>query len=465
MKILIADDNHEFCTTIADIIASEGWEYKITNTPQDTLQYLEVHADRVGVLLLDVEFNHPTLTGIDVLERSVRNWPQIPVVMITGVGTISIAVRATQLGAMNFIEKSAIDRARLKEVLYTAMEKVNVRSAAKEAMQLMSDQGLIGRSRAMLDVADNIYRYGRTELNILILGETGTGKKLVARALHAASARNGKPFVTVDIPNIPAPLFQSELFGHTKGSFTHATEDKNGLFQQANKGTIFLDEIGDLPLELQANLLVPIEEKTVRRLGSIKSTPIDVRFVSATDRNLVGAIEEGKYREQLYHRLRECEITLPPLRDRREDIPLIVEHYTQAHNSKMDEQKMFSSAALEYLSELPWPGNVRQLENMVRVVLQTSNSDRVEVADVARVESPQPNGKRNERSNVQSFLDSGNTLREDVDMLNKIKIEDVLEANKGNVSKAAAKLGISRETLHNRIKKHGIDVSRFRRKR
>ncbi len=463
MKILIADDNHEFCTTIADIIASEGWEYKISNTPPDTLEYLKFNHESIGVVLLDVEFNHPTQTGLDILEFSIRNYPRIPVIMITGVGTIEIAVKATQIGAMNFIEKSAIDRGKLKEVLYTAMEKVNVQSATEEAFAMMQAHGLIGRSRAMMEVADNIMRYGRTELNVLILGETGTGKKLVASALHSVSRRRSGSLVTVDIPNIPPSLFQSELFGHTKGSFTNATEDKEGLFQQANHGTLFLDEIGDLPLELQANLLVPVEEKTIRRVGSVKAIDIDVRFVSATDKDLLAAIRDGKYREQLFHRLRECEITLPPLRDRRDDIPLILEHYVKSHNETMQEQKFFSSAATEYLQELPMRGNVRELFSLARRVLQTTSSDRVEVADVARnissSEEPVAEG------GMKPFLDSKNTLRQDVDLLNKLKIENVLDDCKGNVSKAAAKLGISRETLHNRIKKHGIDVNKFRQRR
>lgn len=462
MNILIADDNREFCTTLADIITSEGWTCDICNDPDETLNYLTRKHSSISMMLLDIEFNHPTLTGLDVLAQSVRRYPRIPVVMITGVGTIETAVRATQLGASNFIPKSSISEEKLKEVLYTAMERINTQSAHEEMDEVMRANGLIGTSRAMRTVADHIYRYGRTELSVLITGETGTGKKLVARALHSVSRRAANRLVTVDIPNIPATLFQSELFGHVKGAFSDAREDKTGLFQQADKGTLFLDEIGDLPTELQPNLLLPIEEKTVRRLGSVQQERVNVRVISATDKNLLEAIRDGRFREQLYHRLRECEIHLPSLRERREDIPLIVEYYVQKHNEEMDEQKYFHAAALEFLQDLPWRGNVRELANLLRVTLQTTLTDCVEIADISRVAPPTLIETPSAPTEVT--FDSANTLRDDVDLLNKMKIQDTLQKCNGNVSKASAQLGISRETLHNRIKKYDIDVQQYRKR-
>ena len=462
MNILIADDNREFCATLADIITSEGWTCDICNDPEETLNYLTRKHASISMMLLDIEFNHPSLTGLDVLSQSVRKYPRIPVVMITGVGTIETAVRATQLGAANFIPKSSISEEKLKEVLYTAMERINTQSAHEEMDEVMRASGLIGTSRAMRSVADSIYRYGRTELSVLITGETGTGKKLVARALHSVSRRANNRLVTVDIPNIPATLFQSELFGHVKGAFSDAREDKIGLFQQADKGTLFLDEIGDLPPELQPNLLLPIEEKTVRRLGSVQQERVNVRVISATDKNLLEAIKEGRFREQLYHRLRECEIRLPALRERREDIPLIAEYYVQKHNEEMDEQKYFHAAAVEFLQDLPWRGNVRELANILRVVLQTTTNDCVEISDISR--AAPPTLVETPAAPAEVMFDSTNTLRDDVDLLNKMKIQDTLQKCNGNVSKASALLGISRETLHNRIKKYDIDVQQYRRK-
>ena len=234
MNILIADDNREYCATIGDIISSEGWKYSAVHNPADALEYLRLRSAEVALVLLDVDFNHPTMTGLDVLAESKRLYPQLPVVMISGTGSFNAAVQATRMGAENFIPKSDISREKLKEVLYTAMERLNTRIAGEETHQFMRENGLIGRSKRMMDVAEKIIKYGRTELSVLVTGDTGTGKKIVAKALHAASRRASAGFVTVDIPNIPSSLFQSELFGHTKGAFTGAVAAKKGLFEVAD---------------------------------------------------------------------------------------------------------------------------------------------------------------------------------------------------------------------------------------
>jgi DNA-binding NtrC family response regulator len=293
---------------------------------------------------------------------------------------------------------------------------------------------------------------------VLITGETGTGKKLVAQALHSISRRAKAPFVTVDIPNIPRELFQSELFGHNKGAFSGAIDTKKGLFQRAHKGTLFLDEIGDLSPELQSNLFIPIEEKTVRKVGSTEPEELDLRFVSATDKDLVEAMTTGQFREQLYHRLRECEIHLPPLRDRRDDIPGIIDFFIARHNKEFGEMKMFSPTAVEFLQEQNWKGNVRELSSVVRVTLQTVKSDQIEVNDMHNIvttNSPV----------IVTEITTGRSLREDIAELDKKKIETTLDRTNGNVSKAAALLEISRETLHNKIRRYNINTSAFRKKR
>jgi two-component system NtrC family response regulator/two-component system nitrogen regulation response regulator GlnG len=324
----------------------------------------------------------------------------------------------------------------------------------------------------MMDVADLILRYGRTDLNVLILGETGTGKKLVAQALHAVSRRSKQPFVTVDIPNIPRELFQSELFGHMRGSFSGAMENKRGLFHQAHKGTLFMDEIGDMPQELQANLLLPMEQRGVRRLGSVEVEPVDIRFVSATDRNLIEAMSEGRFREQLYHRLRECDIYIPALRERTEDIPEIVEYYVGKHNKDMGDNKSVSPGAIDYLMQYRWPGNVRELASTLRVAFQTMSNDELEVADLHRILGRSVSTAAPARAHepvppapvpVPSATSAApGTASESESGSDREKIEKALEKTAGNVSKAAAVLGISRETLHTKIKKHGIDVAKFR---
>ena len=462
MIVLIVDDNLDFCTTLADIVQSFGYETHTIQDPEETLSFLEKQYRKVGVMLLDIEFGPDArLNGIDILEHCRRNYPVVPVVMVTGKGTIETAVKATKLGAINFIEKSILSKERLREVLSSAMDKLDIRTEAKEIQKFLEVHGIIGKSKPMIELGDSIIRFGRTDLNVLISGETGTGKKLVAKAMHSVSRRSKYPLVTVDIPNIPRELFQSELFGHNKGSFSGATDTRKGLFQQAHKGTLFLDEIGDLTYDLQSSLFIPIEEKLIRKIGSTETEELDVRFMSATDKDLLFAMKELKFREQLYHRLRECEIQIPPLKERRDDIPDIVEHYLLKHNFEFDDSKSFSPSAISYLQERDWNGNVRELGSVVRVALQTATSDHIEVTDLNRIISTAPSYTFSEE-HAEAIISSSRTLKEDLAEVDRKKIESTLERCEGNVSKAAALLGISRETLHNKVRRYGINTQLFR---
>jgi DNA-binding NtrC family response regulator len=467
MKILIVDDNRDFSATIADVVRTQGWTPEVFNSPEQALSYLSKNSGEIALMLLDIEFgSESSMTGIDVLGRSIKEFPSIPIIMISGKGTIEMAVQATKLGAINFIDKSALSNDRLIEVLSSAMDRIRATASDEDRRRIMESHGIVGTSRAMMEVADLILRYGRTDLNILILGETGTGKKLVAQALHAVSRRSRHPFVTVDIPNIPRELFQSELFGHTRGSFSGAMENKRGLFHQANKGTLFMDEIGDMPLDLQANLLLPMEQRGVRRLGSVEVEPVDIRFVSATDRDLLTAMAEGRFREQLYHRLRECEIFIPPLRERTDDIPAIVEFYITKHNKELGDSKSVSPGAIEYLREYSWPGNIRELANYLRVALQTMSTDELEVADLHRIMGratlPTRPTAIAAQSAAQPAAATSSSSPESPASDDRSTIEQALTRTAGNVTKAASHLGMSRETLHNRIKKLGIDVTAYR---
>lgn len=462
MNVLIADDNFDFCSTLADIVQSYGYETHTIQDPEETLSFLEKYNRKFGLILLDIEFGpEARLNGIDVLEQCRRTYPAIPVVMITGKGSIEIAVRATKLGAMNFIEKTNLNKDKIKEVILSAMERTEFRGEAKEIQKFLEIHGIIGKSKSMIELGDSIIRFGRTDLNVLISGETGTGKKLVAKAMHSASRRSKYPFVTVDIPNIPRELFQSELFGHNKGSFSGATDTKKGLFQQAHKGTLFLDEIGDLTLDLQSSLFIPIEEKLIRKVGSTETEELDVRFISATDKDLLFAMKESKFREQLYHRLRECEIHIPPLRERAEDIPEIVDYYLMKHNSEYSDSRYFSPSAIEFLQEKDWGGNVRELASVIRVTLQTASSEQIEVSDLHKIISSAPAGEMSDEHG-EILISSSRTLKEDLAEVDRKKIESTLERCEGNVSKAAALLGISRETLHNKVRRYGINTQLFR---
>ncbi|MBM4179250.1 MAG: sigma-54-dependent Fis family transcriptional regulator [Ignavibacteria bacterium] len=470
MKILIVDDNRDFSATIADVVRAQGWEPLVCNSPEQALALLAKSAQEISLMLLDIEFgSESSMTGIDVLGKSIRVHPNVPVIMISGKGTIEMAVQATKLGAINFIDKSTLNNERLIGVLTAAMDRIRSGTSDEDKRRVMEAHGIIGSSQAMMDVADLILRYGRTDLNVLLLGETGTGKKLVAQALHAVSRRAKHPFVTVDIPNIPRELFQSELFGHMRGSFSGAMENKRGLFHQAHKGTLFMDEIGDMPQELQANLLLPMEQRGVRRLGSVEVEPVDIRFVSATDRNLIEAMSEGRFRDQLYHRLRECDIYIPALRERISDMPEIVEYYVAKHNKELGDNKSVAPGAIDYLQQYTWPGNVRELASTLRVAFQTMSTDELEVADLHRIlgrattASParQPMQPQQQTAPIAPTTDALHATESEVES-DQQKIEKALEKTAGNVSKAAAVLGISRETLHTRIKKYGIDISTYR---
>ncbi len=462
VTVLIVDDNSEFASTMADIVETFGYEAAVAYSPSEALAYLDEKHRFVGIILLDIEFAPGEQTnGLDLLEIIRKNYIQIPVVMISGKGTIESAVRATKLGAVNFIEKSILSKEKIKAVLDSSARHVSASLEELEIQKFLSSCGIIGKSKKILDVGDSIIRFGRTDLNVLITGETGTGKKLVAKALHSVSRRAKFPFITVDIPNIPKELFQSELYGHIKGSFSGAMETKRGLFQEAHKGTLFLDEIGDLLLELQSNLLIPIEEKIVRKVGSLQNEEVDIRFISATDKDLMQLMKEGRFREQLYHRLRECEIYIPPLSERREDIPEIINHYCQKHNADFADYKYFSDDTIEFLTQYTWRGNVRELQNFLKVVLQTTQKDKIEITDVQKV----LNNNHNKTIQVQiPVITTDRTLKEDLAEVDKKKIEATLAQCNGNVSKSAAILGISRETLHNKIRRYNIDVSQFRKK-
>lgn len=462
MQILISDDNYEFCSTVAEIVQGFGYETNMVHTPEDTISYVDKFSKKIGALLLDIEFGPDTnMNGIDVLEYCRKNHPFVPVIMITGKGTIETAVKATKLGAVNFIEKSLVSAEKLKEVLLSAIS-LPEKKDKNEILQFLRANNIIGSSDQIIELGYSIVRFGRTDLNVLITGETGTGKKLVAQALHAASRRAKKPFIVVDIPNIPKELFQSELFGHLKGSFTGAISNKEGLFQKANEGTIFLDEIGELNLELQASLLNPIEEKIIRKIGSSENEEVDVRIISATDKDLSAMVSQGLFRSQLYHRLRECEIYVPPLRERKEDIPELVQYYLTKLNFEKNRAKFFSPSAIEFLQEQTWAGNVRELINVIRIVYEYAEKDTIEIPDLKRAL-----GKEKTETTATSeatVITSGTNIKTDLERLEKLKIERTLESCNGNVSKAAATLGVSRETLHNKIRKYGINPNIYRKR-
>ncbi len=461
MVILISDDNFEFSSTVAEIVQSFNYETHSVFTPEDTIAYVDKFHKKIGAILLDIEFGPDTnLNGIDVLEHCRKNHPFIPVIMVTGKGTIETAVKATKLGAINFVEKSIVSKETLQKVLQSALTDTQLKDS-NEIFQFLRSAGIIGNSHEILEVGYSIIRFGRTDLNVLITGETGTGKKLVAQAIYSVSRRMRQPFITVDIPNISPELFQSELFGSVRGAFTGAVGTRGGLFQKANGGTLFLDEIGELDFEMQAALLNPVQERIIRKVGSNENEEVDIRFISATDKNLAQMVKDRLFRDQLYHRLRECEIFIPPLRDRREDIPEIIQYYLNIYNREKGITKFFTPSAIEYLQEQDWPGNVRELINTLRIAYEYVDRDMIEIPDLKKFLSSR---KAESEETFTPPISSSGAIKTDLERVEKIKIERALEICNGNVSKTAAMLGVSRETLHNKIRKYEINPNLYRKK-
>lgn len=484
--ILVADDNREFCQSLCSIIRETSWNAHAVHSPDEALAYIRHHAQTLAMIFLDVEFHHYALNGLHILEETRKHHPDIPVVMISGVSTMREVTFALQLGAQNFIGKSDVNRQAIVQMIQTEIARKEHLQSQQELRAFMNRNGIIGKSKAILTVVENIVRFGKTNLSVLLTGETGTGKSVAAKAIHAASTRRQHPFKTVDIPNTPETLFQSVLFGHTRGAFTGATEEKQGLFQAAHRGTLFLDEIGDLPLHLQPGLLLPIEQKVVRRLGSTREEEADVRIIAATDRNLPDAVRNQSFREQLFYRLRECEITLPPLRERREDIPLIAESFVQKHNEQYKQGRYLSSLAVEYLQSLEWHGNIRQLSSTVRRILETLKKDCIDVRDVLDNISPTeeryhvlpetPSSTEALANTSVTFVQPSpsstttfsqvqmtyNTFRDDEQEWRRQRVITSLTKTRGNISKSAAELGVSRQCLHNWINQLNIGVSAFR---
>jgi two-component system nitrogen regulation response regulator NtrX len=461
MKVLIVDDNKDFSSTMADILKSLDVESDCANSPASAINYMEKNHSDIALILLDIEFGFSeTMNGLELLEIFHRQYIYIPIVMISGKGTIETAVKATKLGAINFIEKNIITKEKIRGIIDSTINQNNNYGEASEIQNFLYSNGIIGKSKEIIAVGEGIIRFGRTDLNVIISGETGTGKKLVANALHSVSRRMRSKLITVDIPNIPKDAFQKELFGCMKGTYGE-TETIKGLFHQADKGTLFLDEIGEIPFEIQSSLLIPIEEKTIHKLGAANSENIDVRFISATNRDLLTMMKAGLFKEQLFHRLRECEICMPSLASRKEDIPDIINYYTSRHNVEFQEAKYFSPSAIDFLVERNWYGNVRELYSFVKVALQTSRKEEIEINEMSKIIATNPISQNIVVEGIHK-ISNDRTLKEDLAEVDKIKIEKTLMKTNGNVSKSAAMLGISRETLHNKIRRYEINTQQFR---
>ena len=448
-RILIADDQPDVLEALRLLLKAEGYEIEAVTSPAGVLRALE--SRDFNVLLMDLNYTRDTNSGqegLDLLTRIQALDSTLPVVVMTAWGSIGIAVEAMRRGARDFVEKPW-DNARLLSIMHTQVELGNAlrKEQRLEAENKLLRDGvdrplLIAESPAMRPVLELITRVGPSDANVLITGENGTGKEVVARTLHAFSTRASKPLVTVNAGALSEGVFESELFGHVRGAFTDAKADRVGRFDLADGGTLLLDEIGNVPLNLQTKLLRVLETGEFERVGSSKTRRADVRILSATNADLHEAMEQGRFRQDLLFRLNTVEIHLPPLRERREDVPLLAQYFLQHHARHYRKRVAgFDKAAMDALQGYSWPGNIRELNHVAERAILMAQGESVRAADLGLKQEREAARRLEEMSleEVESFL-----------------IRKALARFNGNVNQAADTLGLSRSALYRRLQKYGL---------
>ena len=465
-RILVVDDEAEIRRSLRMILEYEGYDVQEASSGPEAIALVE--REPPDLAFLDIKM--PGMDGLETLEKIRGSNESLPVVIVSGHGTVSTAVEATKLGAFDFIEKplaservlvtirNALDRTRLQD------ENRSLKRAVEARHQM------VGESVSLRQIWDAIKRAAPTNATVLLLGESGVGKELVARSIHRNSLRSRERFVQVNCAAIPEELIESELFGHEKGSFTGATEKQIGKFEQADRGTIFLDEVGDMSAKTQAKVLRVLQEQEVERLGSARTIKVDVRVIAATNKNLEDAIARGEFREDLYFRLNVIPILVPPLRDRREDIPALVQHFArltgEEHNLK---PKRFEARAMEVLQRYRWRGNIRELRNTVERVMIMAPDDLIRVEDLpaevrgeqqlARqpvpAEAAASAGQLRAEASAAPTPPAG-TLREFKEAAERAFLVEKLRENNWNISKTAEALDTPRSNLYKKLEQYGI---------
>ena len=447
--VLVIDDEKNIRRTLRMVLESEGYDVLDSESAEDGLKVVEEHAP--DCLLLDLKL--PGMSGLDALARLQAEEPgetQVPVIVISGHGTVSDAVQATRLGAFDFLEKP-LDRDRVVITLRNALrQRAMAREVGKLREQVKGRFEMIGNSKVMQLLFDQIAKVAPTKGRVLISGESGTGKELIARAIHDNSPAAGSEFVKVNCAAIAPELIESELFGHEKGAFTGATSRKRGLFEVADGGTIFLDEIGDMSLPAQAKVLRVLQTGELTRVGGERVIKVDVRVIAATNKDLAKEVEAGGFREDLYFRLNVVPINSPPLREHKEDISDMIEHFVREFCRENGfKVKKVEPAVLERLEGYSWPGNVRELKNIIERVVIMSD-------DVIRVGDLPPFLSATSRPGFDLGRYSDRTLREFKEEMEREFILMRLEQCDWNISRAATMLGIERTNLHKKLKAYGI---------
>jgi two-component system, NtrC family, nitrogen regulation response regulator NtrX len=453
--ILVVDDEKDIRTSLTGILEDEG--YQVTTAASGVEAIESIHQDIPDLVLLDIWM--PGLDGLETLEKLKILFPHLTVIMISGHGTIETAVRSTKLGAFDFIEKPLS----LDKVLIAVSNALRLRELRVENEELKRVAGyeyeLIGNSPAMNALREQVVRIAPTSASVLVTGENGTGKELVARSIHYYSQRRNKPFVSINCAAIPEELIESELFGHEKGAFAGVMVQKKGKFDLADGGTLFLDEIGDMPLATQAKILRILQERCFERIGGTRLVTVDVRIIAAANKTLEEGVRTGRFREDLFYLLNVIPFKVPPLRERKEDIHALVPHFVrQFYRREGREPKAFMPEALELIAKHDWPGNIRELKNVVERILIMTSAKTISADDLSGLF-----GDKKTMVSSEPVFDhpwTPGTLREARVEFERDFIIQKLEENDWNISRTAEIIELERSNLHRKIKSYGIDVKK-----
>jgi two-component system NtrC family response regulator len=461
--ILIAEDE-EKTRRILEVSLQDQYRVLLAKDGEEALRLFE--ENEINLLLTGMRM--PERDGLSLLHEVKRLRPEVPVILITAYGTIESAVNAMKQGAMDYLLKP-VQMGEVELVIQRALlhaDLVNENRQLKEEIKsLHGSETIISKHPKMMEIMGIVRQVVESKATVLIEGESGTGKELIARAIHLNSQRAGFPFIVVNCSAIPRELLEGELFGHEKGAFTGAGKRKVGSFELAHKGTLFLDEIGEMPKELQVKILRVIEGYRFMRVGGAEEIDVDVRLITATHRDLKAAVDAGAFREDLFYRLNVVSVKLPPLRERRGDIPLLVSHFIEKHKKDVNDRQLdISERALQALEAYSWPGNVRELENCILRTMLLSRSDRIEVEDL-------PSEMRGEGGKLLHTVPRDSRelkrmkwqlRRKAEDEIEKVFLREALKRNRGNISKTALDVEMDRRQLQNLIRKHRIVVKEFK---
>ena len=451
-KILVVDDELNMQLVLKALLKKEGYDVA---TASDGIEALKVLKSG-GVEVVVTDLKMPKLDGVGLLERVIRDYPSTPVIIITAHGTIATAVDALKKGAFDYITKP-FERDELKNIIHKAMR---TRRLNEEELLVSPDdidrQGIIGSSEPMSKIYDTIKRVAPTTTTVLISGETGTGKDLIAYAIHRNSPRRDNPFVKINCAAIAENLIESELFGYERGAFTGAVSTKPGRFELADKGTLFLDEVGEIPRDMQVKLLRVIQDHEFERVGGLRTIRVDVRLIAATNRNLLQDVKDGRFREDIYYRLNVFPTHIPPLRERREDILPLTDYFIEKFNGKLErEVKSIDSRVKDVLVSYDWPGNIRELENFIERIVLMAVGDTITFEDIppewkSAAEAISLSQKAGQKRPFKDFV------KGHMEEVEKQTIIQCLEEVGGNVTKAAQRLGLSRKGLQLKMIKYNL---------